>query len=100
MILGVLIARMVAEDGESNWLEGLMLLMVYAILAMAFFFLPERVARQGRAGRCRVGAAVERLLPTVQGRALAQVVRTTSLVRIRTTGAFRPLRAPSSRSAM
>jgi Ca2+:H+ antiporter len=42
VLLGVLIARMVAEDGESNWLEGAMLLMVYAILAMAFFFLPER----------------------------------------------------------
>jgi Ca2+:H+ antiporter len=66
VILGVLIARMVAEDGESNWLEGLMLLMVYAILAMAFFFLPERprprprhdppapagsTARAARAGR-------------------------------------------------
>jgi Ca2+:H+ antiporter len=38
--VGVLIARMVAEDGESNWLEGLMLLMVYAILALAFFLLP------------------------------------------------------------
>jgi Ca2+:H+ antiporter len=42
VLAGVLIARMVAEDGESNWLEGLMLLMVYAILALAFFFLPER----------------------------------------------------------
>ena len=42
VILGVLIARMVAEDGESNWLEGLMLLSVYAILSLAFFFLPER----------------------------------------------------------
>jgi Ca2+:H+ antiporter len=40
VILSVLLARMVAEDGESNWLEGLMLLMVYAILALAFFFLP------------------------------------------------------------
>jgi Ca2+:H+ antiporter len=42
VLVGVLIARMVAEDGESNWLEGLMLLMVYAILSLAFFFLPER----------------------------------------------------------
>ncbi len=42
VVVGVLIARMVAEDGESNWLEGLMLLAVYAILALAFFFLPER----------------------------------------------------------
>ena len=31
---------MVAEDGESNWLEGAMLLMIYAILGLAFFFLP------------------------------------------------------------
>src|SRR5208337_1935116 len=44
VVVGVLIARMVAEDGESNWLEGLMLLAVYAILALAFFFLPERTA--------------------------------------------------------
>ena len=44
VIVGVFIARMVAEDGESNWLEGLMLLMVYAILALAFFFVPERTS--------------------------------------------------------
>jgi Ca2+:H+ antiporter len=42
VILAVTIARMVAEDGESNWLEGLMLLMIYAILGVAFFVLPER----------------------------------------------------------
>jgi Ca2+:H+ antiporter len=48
VILSVLLARMVAEDGESNWLEGLMLLMVYAILALAFFFLPGREAGHGR----------------------------------------------------
>jgi Ca2+:H+ antiporter len=41
----VLVARMVAEDGESNWLEGAMLLMVYAILGVAFFYLPERPGR-------------------------------------------------------
>jgi Ca2+:H+ antiporter len=40
VILSVMLARMVSEDGESNWLEGLMLLMVYLILALAFFFLP------------------------------------------------------------
>ena len=44
MILAVMIARMVAEDGESNWLEGAMLLMIYAILALAFFYLPARAA--------------------------------------------------------
>jgi Ca2+:H+ antiporter len=35
-----LIAAFVALDGESNWLEGAQLLVVYVILAIAFFFLP------------------------------------------------------------
>jgi Ca2+:H+ antiporter len=36
----VLIAAFIAFDGESNWLEGAQLLIVYVILALAFFFLP------------------------------------------------------------
>ena len=40
VILAVLIARMVAEDGESNWFEGAMLLAIYAMLALAFYYLP------------------------------------------------------------
>lgn len=36
----VAIVSLVSVDGESNWLEGAQLLAVYAILAMAFFFLP------------------------------------------------------------
>jgi Ca2+:H+ antiporter len=47
VILAVLVARMVAEDGESNWLEGAMLLMVYAILGVAFFYLPGKVGHHG-----------------------------------------------------
>ncbi len=49
VVLGVMIARMIAEDGESNWLEGAMLLMLYAILAFAFFVLPDsgRSAAEG-----------------------------------------------------
>jgi Ca2+:H+ antiporter len=35
-----LIAALVALDGESTWLEGVQLLVVYFILALAFFFLP------------------------------------------------------------
>ncbi len=35
------IAALVALDGESNWLEGAMLLAVYVIIALAFFFLPN-----------------------------------------------------------
>ena len=38
-----LIAGYVAQDGESNWFEGAMLLGVYFIVAMAFFFLPATV---------------------------------------------------------
>ncbi len=34
-----LIAALVSLDGRSNWLEGSMLLVLYAILAVAFFFL-------------------------------------------------------------
>jgi Ca2+:H+ antiporter len=31
---------MVAQDGESNWLEGALLVAVYLILAIAFYYLP------------------------------------------------------------
>ena len=52
---------MVAEDGESNWLEGAMLLMVYAILAMAFFFLPDAPSRPpGGYRRAAVNAGLGR----------------------------------------
>jgi Ca2+:H+ antiporter len=40
LFAGSLIAALVAQDGETNWLEGAQLLGVYAILALAFFFLP------------------------------------------------------------
>lgn len=40
IVLSVLIANFITEDGESNWLEGLQLLMAYAIMGVAFFFHP------------------------------------------------------------
>ena len=40
LIAGVMIAALVSADGESNWLEGMELLAVYAILALVFFLLP------------------------------------------------------------
>ncbi len=43
-VLAVLIAvgvvNLVAQDGESNWLEGALLLAVYVVLGVAFYFLP------------------------------------------------------------
>jgi Ca2+:H+ antiporter len=38
--VSVVIVGQVAEDGESNWLEGVQLLAVYVILAVMFYFLP------------------------------------------------------------
>ena len=40
MAVGVGAATLIGIDGESNWLEGVMLLGVYAILAVAFFYIP------------------------------------------------------------
>ncbi len=40
LMAAVLIAGLVSLDGESNWLEGAMLLAIYAIIALAFFWLP------------------------------------------------------------
>ncbi|HKI86523.1 MAG TPA: calcium/proton exchanger, partial [Thermoanaerobaculia bacterium] len=38
--LAVFITAQVCGDGESNWLEGVLLLAVYAILALGFYLLP------------------------------------------------------------
>ena len=38
--LSVLATNIVVTDGESNWVEGLQLLSVYLILALAFYFIP------------------------------------------------------------
>lgn len=38
--MSVLVLGFVAMDGESHWMEGVMLVGVYAMLAVAFFFLP------------------------------------------------------------
>jgi len=39
LIAGVLITAFVSEDGESNWLEGSILLTIYLILALGFFLI-------------------------------------------------------------
>lgn len=36
----VAVVALIAQDGESNWMEGVLLLAVYAVLGLAFFFLP------------------------------------------------------------
>jgi len=41
IFLSVLIVAMISSDGETHWFEGAQLLAVYAILAVAFYFVPE-----------------------------------------------------------
>jgi Ca2+:H+ antiporter len=38
ILLAVLIANYVAQDGESTWFEGVQLLAVYAVFGLAFYF--------------------------------------------------------------
>lgn len=38
--VAVLSIAFIAHDGETNWMEGVQLLAVYAILALGFYFLP------------------------------------------------------------
>ncbi len=40
LIAAALIAVLISVDGESNWLEGAELLGLYAILGLAFYFVP------------------------------------------------------------
>jgi Ca2+:H+ antiporter len=40
LIGAALIAVLISVDGESNWLEGAELLALYAILGLAFYFVP------------------------------------------------------------
>jgi len=40
VVVTMLIAGAITQDGESNWFEGIQLLSAYAILVVAFFFHP------------------------------------------------------------
>jgi Ca2+:H+ antiporter len=36
----VLVVDQISGDGESNWLEGVLLVMLYALIGVLFFNLP------------------------------------------------------------
>src|SRR5262249_18156573 len=42
--VSVAIVALIAQDGESNWMEGVILLSVYAIFGILVFFLPAWLA--------------------------------------------------------
>ena len=41
LFLGVLIGAIVVGDGRSNWYKGVQLMLVYAMIAILFYFLPQ-----------------------------------------------------------
>jgi Ca2+:H+ antiporter len=43
VVASVVVVALVSADGESHWMEGVLLLAVYLILAMAFYHLPPPV---------------------------------------------------------
>ena len=44
VIASVAVMTLIVQDGESNWMEGVLLLAVYIILGLTFYFLPETTA--------------------------------------------------------
>lgn len=40
IVLSIMIANLIVEDGETNWFEGLQLVIAYVIIAVAFFLHP------------------------------------------------------------
>lgn len=53
LVAACFIAAFIAQDGESNWLEGAMLIAVYIIVVLAFFLLP------GEAGEVHANTGAE-----------------------------------------
>ncbi|QPC85149.1 calcium/proton exchanger [Phototrophicus methaneseepsis] len=50
LLAAALLAAFVAQDGESNWLEGALLLGVYLMIALAFFELPAEIVAAAHGG--------------------------------------------------
>jgi Ca2+:H+ antiporter len=41
LFLGVLVGAIVSGDGRSNWYKGVQLILMYVMIAILFYFLPE-----------------------------------------------------------
>ncbi|MCC6881306.1 MAG: calcium/proton exchanger [Verrucomicrobiales bacterium] len=44
VVLAIAVSSQISGDGRSNWLEGALLLAVYAVLGVVFYYLPEGAA--------------------------------------------------------
>jgi Ca2+:H+ antiporter len=47
VVIAVIITARLTSDGKCHWMEGVLLLGVYVILALAFFDLPDSAAAGG-----------------------------------------------------
>jgi Ca2+:H+ antiporter len=45
LFLGVLVGAIVAGDGRSNWYKGAQLMLMYVMIAILFYFLPQPAGR-------------------------------------------------------
>jgi hypothetical protein len=43
VVVSVLITAQVANDGRSDWLEGIQLLTIYLVLGLTLFFVPANL---------------------------------------------------------
>jgi Ca2+:H+ antiporter len=41
VVVSVALTTLIAQDGETNWMEGVLLVAVYAILGLTFYWLPS-----------------------------------------------------------
>jgi Ca2+:H+ antiporter len=44
LAIAVFSVAFIAHDGETNWMEGVQLRAVYAILVLGFYFLPAGIS--------------------------------------------------------
>ncbi len=47
VLISIVILALVCQDGESHWMEGVMMLAVYVMLALAFYHLPDAAQMVG-----------------------------------------------------
>jgi len=57
LFASVLMVSTLLKNGESNWLQGVMLIGVYLIIGTAFWFVPEQTIPSGMANTETVPAA-------------------------------------------
>ncbi len=56
LVMAVGVMSMVSQDGETHWMEGAMLLAVYAMLALAFYHLPPETGGGDESLACASGS--------------------------------------------